>query len=263
MATVKFLGSGSAFVLSEENYQSNILITKNDKTLLFDAGTSIHEALNFFKLTPDNIDNIFISHNHADHSGGMEYIGYKRYFSTYPNVGESRPKLYGDKYTIIELWNESMKAGMSRINGATTNLNSFFDVTTLSTDETFDFEGITMVPVDVTHVVTESDSMPSQGLIFRDNDTTVFITGDAQFRPDELMGYYEKADIIFHDCEMMSYPNSVHAQFHELCTLPDEIKEKMWLYHFSLMGRHIWDLETEAMLNGFAGIVRRGQEFEI
>ena len=44
---IKFLGSGSAFTLAEENYQSNILISinidKEIKYFLYDAGSIIAE----------------------------------------------------------------------------------------------------------------------------------------------------------------------------------------------------------------------------
>ena len=37
----------------------------------------------------------------------------------------------------------------------------------------------------------------------------------------------------------------------------------MWLYHYSLNNTHIWEFDKLAEDSGFAGIVRRGQEFEI
>ena len=82
---IKFLGSGSAFELAENNYQSNILIstevenyelipesltegnTKLEdkrmiKHLLYDAGSTIAEALNSAGMKPQDLDSIYISH---------------------------------------------------------------------------------------------------------------------------------------------------------------------------------------------------------
>lgn len=42
---ITFLGSGSAFVTGKENYHSNILIEENSSKMLYDAGTSINDAL--------------------------------------------------------------------------------------------------------------------------------------------------------------------------------------------------------------------------
>ena len=74
---ILFLGSGSAFVRSNENYQSNILINKK---ILFDCGTTINESLNNSNVKLTDIEDIIISHVHADHSHGLEYIGYSNYF---------------------------------------------------------------------------------------------------------------------------------------------------------------------------------------
>jgi ribonuclease BN (tRNA processing enzyme) len=76
-----------------------------------------------------------------------------------------------------------------------------------------------------------------------------------------VMEAFEQADMIFHDCEFAEYPNSVHAQFHQLCTLSNEIKSKMYLYHYSLNDKTFEELESEVLENGFAGLVKRRQEF--
>jgi hypothetical protein len=37
----------------------------------------------------------------------------------------------------------------------------------------------------------------------------------------------------------------------------------MWLYHYKLNGKTFEELEEQAIKNGFAGLVKRGQEFII
>jgi len=78
----------------------------------------------------------------------------------------------------------------------------------------------------------------------------------------EITEAWDKAEVIFHDCEFAEYPNSVHAQFHQLKTLNVETKRKMWLYHYSLGARTYEELESEVIEAGFAGLVKRGQEFD-
>ena len=58
---ITFLGSGSAFVLGEENYHSNILIEDGDENLLYDAGTTIGDALARAGLTPEKIKKILMN----------------------------------------------------------------------------------------------------------------------------------------------------------------------------------------------------------
>jgi hypothetical protein len=55
----------------------------------------------------------------------------------------------------------------------------------------------------------------------------------------------------------------VHAQFHQLCTLPEKIKRKMFLYHYSLIGKTYEELNADVQNNGFAGLVKRGQTFDL
>jgi ribonuclease BN (tRNA processing enzyme) len=261
---IKFIGSGGAFTLAEENFHSNVLIEVNGKRLLFDCGTTIGEALHHFHLTPKDVDAVFISHNHADHSGGMELLGFKRYFGSYPDVGTDRPKLFGHKRIIHDLWEHSLKAGMESVQGKRLTLDNYFDVQTHDDNGTFEFEGIEFRTIDTVHVVDDKGRTDSQGIIFTVDGTTVMISGDTQFRPELMMDYYLEADLIFHECEFLEYPNSVHPQFHELCTLPDDIKKKMCLYHYSLPEKtSLEQLDKVVKVGGFQGVVRRGQEWDI
>jgi len=292
---IKFLGSGSAFVLAEENYQSNILISKNienfkvseqcingeptiledrkqTKRLLYDAGSSIAEALNAYDLKPQDLDSIYISHLHDDHAGGIEYIGFKTYFEVHQFgetvFGSMKPKLIGHSDILREGWDTCWKGGLQSIQGQTNSLETYFDTTYMPNNGTFDFYGATLMPIQTVHVVDDRRMVPSYGLMFIENNTKVFITGDTQFALNLMITYYIQSDIIFHDCELIfeekdGYKNGVHAQYWQLNTLSKDIKKKMWLYHYSLNGRTYEECEDRVITDGFAGLVKRGQEFEI
>jgi len=287
---IKFLGSGSAFTLAEENYQSNILITKSvediktsiasmgaanamyegvksDKHLLYDAGSTLAESLNAQGLVPQDLDSIYISHLHDDHAGGIEYIAFKTYFEVFKfgktEFGSMKPKLYGHNSILLEGWESCWKAGLQSIQGEVNSLDSYFDCTYLKDNDSFDFYGTEIQPIQTVHVVDNRRIVPSYGLMINGDEKKAFISGDSQYAPNQMLTYFGQADIIFHDSEFAEYPNSVHAQFHQLCTLPLDIKRKMWLYHYSLSGKTYEELETETLDAGFAGLVKRGQEFNI
>lgn len=256
-----FLGSGSAFVLGDENYHSNILIESEDSNVLYDAGTTIGDALARQGLSPSDIQGIFASHNHADHTGGLEYIGFKRYFGTFP-FGEDIPKLIGHHTVLDELWDNNLKAGMRSLQNATATLDTYFNVEYVPDSGWFHLtDTVRCEIVQTIHVIDDRRFMPSYGLNIRvgADGKQIFITGDSQLAPNQMATFYTKADIIFHDCELAEYPNSVHAQYHELCDLPAEIKEKMWLYHYNLNGGEI-EL-PDAVSDGFKGFVKRGDVF--
>jgi hypothetical protein len=64
------------------------------------------------------------------------------------------------------------------------------------------------------------------------------------------------ADIIFQDCETAPFESGVHSHYGKLKTLPDKMKQKMWLYHYQ-----DGDL-PDARGDGFRGFVVKGQRFD-
>jgi len=298
---IKFLGSGSAFTLASENFQSNVLISKElhplsnvpcteeefeevmkpsespyYKHLLYDCGTTIPEALNEANLKPQDLAAIYISHLHADHAGGIEYIGFKTYFEVFnfgkTEFGTMRPKLYGHKSILYNGWDGTWKGGLQSIQGQVNSLESYFDTHYMESNDDFDFYGVSIKPVQTVHVVDDRMINPSYGIMIQNRDADrsgtiygpkVFLTGDSQFAPNQMLTYFKQADMIFHDCEFAEYPNSVHAQFHQLKTLDEETKAKMWLYHYSLGNQTFEEVQEVVLFAGFAGLVKKGQEFYV
>ena len=272
---ITFLGSGSAFSLAEENYQSNILISAGDKNLLYDCGTSIPEALNAKGMKPQDLDAIYISHLHADHAGGIEYVAFKTFFEVFAfgktEFGSMKPSLYGHSTILSEGWDNTWKGGLQSIQGQTNSLETYFDTHYMESNTDFNFHSIRVQPIQTIHVVDNRMINPSYGITVQERKDThegtiygerVFISGDSQFAPNSMLTYFKQADVIFHDCEFAVYDNSVHAQFHELKTLSEDTKKKMWLYHYSLNGKTFEELEADVLDAGFAGLVKRGQEFD-
>lgn len=261
---IDFLGSGSAFVLAEENYQSNILFTQTkdseQKRMLFDAGSTIAESLHSQGLEPTDLDAIVISHLHGDHCGGLEYIGFKTYFI--PEFGTRRPTLIANNQVMEKLWNNVLSGTMESTNGKTVNLSTYFKVHPLKPKEIFQFADISFALVQVPHIISDKIEVPSFGMRFEVDGLKIFLTGDSQFDYWRFIGFYETYDVIFQECEFANYQNSVHTQFHELCKLPETFRKKMWLYHYSLGEKTFEELEKEVLDNGFAGLIKRGQIFD-
>jgi ribonuclease BN (tRNA processing enzyme) len=252
---IKFIGVNNAFCTGK-NYHSNILIEDNKKLLLYDAGTTIGNALLDNKLTPKDIDSIFISHLHSDHAGGIEYIAFKTYFETVHyglKTGTMKPTLIGEIPMLMNGWSKCWQGGLEHVQGKVNKLSDYFNVEHVSKE--FKFQNLTIKTVPTTHIES-TIPVKSYGLLI-DND--VFITGDTQF-----INYseYKTAKIIFQDCEFSNYPHSAHAQFHQLCSLPHSIKKKMFLYHYAQNNCNI-DMSHKVRMEGFAGLIQKGQGFNI
>jgi ribonuclease BN (tRNA processing enzyme) len=248
-----FLGSGSAFTVGSDNFQSNLLlIGDRDRNLLLDCGSDIRFSLHAAGFSHTDITDIYISHLHSDHAGGLEYMGFSTKFDPRCN----RPFLYLSKELADELWNRTLSGGMRSIGGDLADLDTFFDVQKVGQTKTFTWEEITFELVRVVHIDNGYFIMPSYGLFFEVAGTKIFLTTDTTLCLDCLSPYYEEADIIFQDCETSPFPTLVHANYPQLVALPPEIKRKMWLYGYQP------GTLTDATQDGFCGFVQRGQRFD-
>ena len=120
-----FLGVGGAFApLSKGN--SVMMVTSGESRFLIDCGSSLQYTLkDRYNLTPLDIDGIWITHAHADHIGSLEWFAFYRYFMPKKDKDGNvvKPKLYTVPSLMKELWQNSLKGGLQRINGLNTPNN--------------------------------------------------------------------------------------------------------------------------------------------
>jgi ribonuclease BN (tRNA processing enzyme) len=256
---IKFIGVGSAFTTSEY-YQSNMLITsRSRRKMLVDCGSDARFALgecniNNYNLG-DEIDAIYISHLHADHIGGMEWLACNTYFGP----KQVKPKLFMEAQLMEKMWNNSLRGGLGSVEGKEMHLSDYFECRPLSYNASFLWEGIGFTLVEMPHVITEGRNHNSYGLVVKADGyegSSVFITMDTQFQPDCIAAISEKVRLIFHDCETSPCKSIIHAHYEDLCTMHAEIKQKMWLYHYQP------DPKYQPEADGFKGFIEKGQEFD-
>lgn len=248
-----FLGTAAAFTLDSNNYQSNmLLVADSGKKLLIDCGTDIRWSLDELNFHYADIDAVYISHLHADHIGGLEWLAFSTKF--FKKDDFKKPKLFAHGDITKTLWDQSLSGGLSSLQNEVASLQSFFDVQAV--EETFTWENIKFTLVKTLHVKINDQYMPSYGLFFENQNKKVFLTTDANLSPELFDPHYQEADIIFHDCETLKTPSTAHANYQELVQFPAELKKKMWLYDYN-------DGELpDAKKDGFAGFAVKGQEFK-
>jgi ribonuclease BN (tRNA processing enzyme) len=251
-----FLGSGSAFTVGDGNWQSNMLIeSAGGRRLLVDCGCDARLSLAEAGLQAKDIDAVFVSHLHSDHVGGLEWLGFSTFFD--PTAG--RPVLFGEQNRLVRLWSSSLSGSMSRSGLAT--LADYFEVHPVASEGFFVWEGQRFELTGMLHAMDGSVPLISFGLRFATERGRHFITSDTRFEPERHADAYDWADVIFHDCET-SYGtdgvparSGIHAHYEDLKTLSEELRHKMWLYHYQPGAR------PDAKADGFRGFVTKGQAF--
>lgn len=259
---LKFLGVGSAFAPLSSGQSNMEFISDSGQIMLLDCGmTAPYVFRDEFKHNIQDISAIWISHLHADHIGGMEWLSFMRYFV--PKRDDDgkviKPKLYMIPALMEELWETSLKGGLQSIEGRLMNLTDYFECIPVNENQEFKWEEYFFQPVQTIHVMSGYIFKHSYGLMVTSpTGVKTFITTDTQFAPYQLREFYKQANLIFHDCETLPLPfkSHVHAHYEDLKTLDVPFKNKMWLYHYQK------PIDTVKQ-DGFLGFAEKGQEFEI
>jgi ribonuclease BN (tRNA processing enzyme) len=249
---LKFLGTGSAFTL--ENFQSNAILEIDGKKLLIDCGGDIRFSLAAAGITVTELDAIYVTHQHADHWGGAEYIAYTSFFhpGCIVNAARRKIKLFAHRSVRIRLF-DSLKHS-TVLADRKTNLNTFFEVKQF-VGKAFEWEGTSFRMVRVTHVMDNGVPMPVYGLTWTTPvGKVVWYSADAVLNTEHPL--FQQADVIFHDCETAAV-TGVHAHYRELLQLPGEVREKITLYHYNDGDR------ADAVPDGFAGWAEKGKWVEL
>ena len=237
------LGTGTMFTL--KNFHTNYLVqTSSEGYMLVDCGTDIRMALAALDISMGSIDAVYITHEHADHAGGLPYLAYHS-ISRYPY--QKKIALYADPDLLQALWKQ-LEPECYIFGGFRRSLSSYFDIVTVRPHQPACWHDVTLTTWPWAHC-TGFDmrvqprhlrlAMVSHGVTLydRDHDVRIHITGDMQ--PDQvpvLGSFLEQsgADLVFADCCVYGKAGDppVHPSLADYNRLPETVKDKVRLVHY-------------------------------
>ncbi|MFC0213150.1 MBL fold metallo-hydrolase [Paenibacillus chartarius] len=218
---IQMIGTGSAF--AKKYYNNNALVYGTNFNLLIDCGVTAPRSLHDLQFPLDRLDGILITHQHADHIGGLEEIALRLCYS----YGRKRIKLFLPEALEKPLWNHSLRGGLENVVEGFHGLSDYFDVVLMKENvNTPIADNLTIELIRTDHIQQKF----SCSLIIND---LLFYTADIVFTPALLKRIVEErgCKYIFHDCQLSS-PGIVHAALSELLTLPEELQERITLMHY-------------------------------
>ena len=188
---ITLLGTGTPR-LSAERYGSATLIQAGGKYFLFDAGRGAVIRLHQADITPDQIEQVFITHLHSDHITGLDDLWITGWIYQRP----SALKVYGPegtKHTIDALRSMYHKD----IHYRTSNVRHEH-AQLLSEEVTqgviYQASGVTITAFYVDHKPVE----PALGYRLDFGDRSVLISGDTTYS-DNLIKHAQDVDVLIHE----------------------------------------------------------------
>ncbi|KTC77833.1 MBL fold metallo-hydrolase [Legionella brunensis] len=245
-----FLGVSSALTVGKDKFHSNMLLeSKSSRKFLIDCGSDIRHSLYAQGYSHTDIEAVYVSHLHADHAGGLEWLGFSKFF-----IEKKIPALYTSPDLVHKLWQNVLSGGMMSLENEQAGLETFFEVMPID-NNCFTWENHLFQLIKTYHTFNNHKLLPSYGLLIEGDTKSIFISTDTRLHRESLLPIYEKVDLIFNDCEISEQASGQHAHYSDLRTLDSKIKKKMWLYHYN-QGKL-----PEAEKDGFLGFVTQGQLF--
>jgi ribonuclease BN (tRNA processing enzyme) len=292
---LKILGCGNAF--STKQYNQCFLLEEDGRRMLFDCGFQIPAAFNYHGIDIKTIDDIYISHAHADHCGGLEWMAFSRYdWVNRPKKYDANkfspryaPRLIANKTLLSNLWYKTLMGGLESMEGFQSTIETFFEPLSIGENESFIWQGWECSLIQQIHIMTGSMIASTFGLFMKKfGKPSLYFTADSQHcSPKQMELFYKDADMIFQDTELIGvdtltkevrFSSGVHASYGQLASwekvnaikLPVAVRNKMWLSHyqdFALENKNFFgqncDWDALAKEDGFSGFLKLGQEFEI
>lgn len=222
---LQFIGTGDAFTYADTLGHNSAWFFTENTNIMIDMPYSNYERIREIDKTFKDVENIIITHNHADHTNGLEKFAYFRKFN--PACSKvQKPKLYVEENVLHELWENNLKAGLMYSSDYTVkSLQDYFEVVIVKAYEYFYIDNMKFKLIPTKHM----GYMDSFGILV---EGLFYYSGDSTLDKELLKKISPNVQYIFHDCHMWDLEIASHASLEDIKSLPEEIKNKTILMHY-------------------------------
>lgn len=221
------LGVGDAF--TSLHYGSSALLAAPRGLVLLDCPDPIHRVIREaaskarWDADPRSIDDVIITHMHADHVSGLESFGLNAWVQRRKGLRDTIPRLHTSRAAAQRIW-QRLAPGMERLAGLRDplTLEDYFDLRIIETDPSIEHHiaGLSVRARLTTHYI------PTLGLLLSDGRSTLGWSGDTAFEQAHI-DWLSQADLFVHDVS----PPPAHTPIEDLQAQPAPVRRKMRLIH--------------------------------
>jgi ribonuclease BN (tRNA processing enzyme) len=219
------LGVGDAF--SAKYYSSCLLIEHEGEKILFDCPHPIRKILKESRPEVDlnDIRATVITHLHADHSSGVEGLGFFNYFAL-----KRHAILIGHNKVLSELW-PKLSSSMSVLH-IDHGMRLHGDYSYFQYEKIIEGQITAPLRVDPMKFTFECrrtiHHIPTYAWKIRAGGKTLALSADTAYDPKLIEWLDDDSDLIVHETNL-----GTHTPYEKLLQLPQRIKDKMYLIHYT------------------------------
>jgi glyoxylase-like metal-dependent hydrolase (beta-lactamase superfamily II) len=192
------IGVGTAF--GRRFFNTNFVIEfGNGDFLLVDCGITASRSLEMIGMSVLDVKNLFVSHLHADHIGGVEELALKNKL-----IMGRKTNLYINGQLVDSFW-ASVRSGIEHTQLGKLGIDDYFNVYTHS--DGFVLDGVEFSSQPTHHI----DGMLSFDIGFGN----LLLTSDTVFSCDYVTNRARDFEIVVHDCSFNGV-QKVHTFYEDL-----------------------------------------------
>lgn len=255
---ITFLGTGGAFTDFRVNYHNNAVVDTEEGPVLIDCGLTAVQSMRELGIERSQIRAVLFTHLHADHASPETLIFERFYSGTDGAPGYLQTELVAPS-DVMEPLCTSLSPYLKEF---ADEQGDFRDggleaLTVRQAVTETEIGGVRFSWFRVPHVTGNHVDKPAYGLVIDDGRSRVLWSGDTTFSQRWLDRTLtdSRVDRIFHECLFQArFRGTVHTHWEELCTLPDALKQRITLMHYTRVPDNV-------SLDGFSGAAKRHERF--